>query len=169
MNIKDLAKKHVLEVAVPGKPDTKKRPRAVINPKTGKPIVYGIDGFAENRVVSYMKSHFPAELVQGPVHLFLTFVYPYPGWLRKDIKIYEEIFGSPYIPKTSTPDGDNLMKFTKDSMNKFFWKDDSQVYREVIEKYYGPDPDPYTIIKIEYLLEPIKDIGAKAKKLINKK
>lgn len=154
-----MAKIEKLTLKVPGKPVTKNRPRAVINPKTGKPIVFGIDGFSENKIVTYMKDKFPKELIKGPIKLTITFMYPYPKWITsKKLEQYKEIFGSEILPKTSKPDGDNLLKFVKDSLNEYFWKDDSQVYEEQVYKFFGPTEDPYTLIEIEYIETDFKEL-----------
>ena len=44
-------------------------------------------------------------------------------------------------PKTTKPDLDNMNKLLQDAMTKLqFWKDDSQITRLTIEKWWGEVP-----------------------------
>ena len=41
---------------------------------------------------------------------------------------------------TSKPDIDNCVKFILDALNKFFWKDDSQIWSLKVKKSYDNNP-----------------------------
>ena len=49
---------------------------------------------------------------------------------------------------TNKPDTDNLVKLLKDCMTKVgFWKDDAQVTRDIVEKFWADIPGIYIRIK----------------------
>ena len=69
------------------------------------------------------------QVLTGPLELRIVFVYAVKDkkkWLK---------------PKTSVPDIDNIAKPFIDCMTKTgFWKDDSQIVKLKLEKWYGMIP-----------------------------
>lgn len=91
---------------------------------------------ARSKLESYLARHAPEKPLTGP--LALTAV-----WLYKTDD--DKRVGS---PKETKPDLDNMNKLLADSMTKLgFWKDDAQLSRICLEKYWNDLPGIY--IKIE--------------------
>lgn len=84
-------------------------------------------------VVMQAKKYCPPHPFEGGIRCDLTFYLPRPK--NFDAKKYTEGL----IPHTSKPDLDNLWKAVLDALtNAGMWRDDSQVYRgEVIKWYHG--------------------------------
>ena len=72
----------------------------------------------------------PRPLLEGPLVVSLAFYLPRPKRLMRK----KDPDGP--IPHAARPDRDNLEKSTYDALNKLVWRDDSQVYRGVVAKYY---------------------------------
>lgn len=82
----------------------------------------------------------PINLIEDPIILYVDFYFPRPKshyGTGKNSKILK-----PSAPKyhTNKPDIDNLIKFIQDAGNRFFWKDDSQIYLLIAGKYYNQTP-----------------------------
>lgn len=74
-------------------------------------------------------------LMQGPLYLTLTAVYP---WLRSMSERQRAIPGAEW--KFTKPDVDNITKIVKDALNAIVYLDDAQVCRAMIEKKFGDAP-----------------------------
>lgn len=68
-------------------------------------------------------------------HVEATFYMPIPKSTPK--KRAGEMIGKCH---SSKPDGDNLIKFVLDGMNKIVWKDDAKVCHLKIQKIYSDNP-----------------------------
>lgn len=77
------------------------------------------------------KPYFP-KLLEGPISLEVTFLFPFPKRWRKKDKIDK--------PHISRPDLDNLVKAIKDALNGIAWKDDAQIYSIKCTKSYSSGP-----------------------------
>ena len=96
--------------------------------KNGKAIIYDTQKLKEARslLMDYLGLYAPREKMQGELELTVVWTFPV-----KDKKKWGK-------RKTTKPDTDNLQKLLKDCMTRtFYWEDDAQVCREVIEKYWG--------------------------------
>lgn len=72
-----------------------------------------------------LERHKPAQPMDGPVSLSVSLCY------------HTKSQGVKFAPKTSRPDGDNLLKIIKDAATKAgWWLDDAQVYDEHITRYW---------------------------------
>lgn len=88
----------------------------------------------------------PEQPIEGPVRLLVTLTWPHTRLSRPR---------GPAVPKTTRPDGDNLLKMLKDVLTKCrFWHDDAQVYSETIERFYGEIPGMF--LKIQSMEESQK-------------
>lgn len=102
----------------------------------GKPVFYDppelkaarlklIDNLAAHRKRGQKK-------LEGPVALHCIWCFPVTG----------DHENGEY--RTSKPDTDNLQKLIKDCMTVVgFWKDDAQVVREIVEKFWADIPGIY--------------------------
>ena len=79
----------------------------------------------------------------GPVEVNACFIFPRPTkhiWKTKPM---------PRYPHAVKPDRDNLDKALLDALTGTVWRDDAQVYKGLIEKYYAAgDEQPRVIVRI---------------------
>ena len=123
---------------IPGKPIAKNRPRFF----RAKDYVgtYSDQETEEGRWMWEAKNQITPELqrslpLTGPIRLRLCFMMPTTkGWPKYKI---EWINNGLLIPHVKTPDLDNLIKWVKDCLNGWLWKDDSQVYQIEAYKIYS--------------------------------
>lgn len=103
----------------------------------GKPIFYEPAELkaARAKLEAYLAQHTPDEKYTCPIELVSTWCFPVKGKHKNG------------EPMTNKPDTDNLVKLLKDCMTKVgFWKDDAQVTRDIIEKYWADIPGIYVRI-----------------------
>ena len=78
------------------------------------------------------------KMLDKPVSCRIRFVFPFPkSTSKKVLKAHSE---GEKQPKTTKPDGDNLMKLPFDSFNKIVYFDDARVWKVEAEKIYGHKP-----------------------------
>ncbi len=84
--------------------------------------------------------------LEGPLSLSAVFVLPRPKkFCRK-----KDDPGRLWCP--AKPDADNLIKALKDALKQLTWRDDSQVCRAMVTKFYaGRDEQPCVEVCIEVL------------------
>ncbi len=128
-----------IELTLYGKPTPKPSPRSfhsngkikVYNPVKKKrrilrtAIGYQICGIADFK------------LLKGPVELELTYFLPISKGTSKKRAFEMEKGVFKHIKK---PDTDNMTKMIKDCMTGIVYRDDSQVYSEIILKQYSYEP-----------------------------
>lgn len=133
----------IYEFEVPGKIIGKGRPR--LNTSTG--IIYTPTKTKdyETLVEQYYLLKYPKfKQLQGRLKVSIIAYFSIPKNTKKlDIKEMIENNISP----TKKPDIDNIVKVILDSMNKFAFKDDTQITKLEIEKKYGLEEKIY--VKIE--------------------
>ena len=106
----------------------------------GKPIFYEPPELAaaRSKLMAHFSKHVPAKILTGPLKLsvswrFYSLKHPEGSW------------------RSTKPDLDNLQKLLKDVMTDLgFWKDDSQVCIEQVEKMWS-EKYPGIVIEIESL------------------
>jgi len=87
---------------------------------------------AKNQITPELQRSLP---LTGPIRLRVCFMMPTTkGWPKYKI---EWINNGLLIPHVKTPDLDNLIKWVKDCLNGWLWKDDSQVYQIEAYKIYS--------------------------------
>ena len=88
-----------------------------------------------------LEQYRPAQTLEGPVELTVIITWPHTKASQKQNNGLS-------VPKTTRPDGDNLVKMIKDVMTLLgYWKDDAQVYSETIERWHGEIPGVAVKIK----------------------
>lgn len=93
---------------------------------------------AKAKITAYLSRHVPKEMYTTGVRLIVKWLFP-KGKTNKNGEY-----------KITKPDTDNLQKMLKDCMtNLKYWKDDSLVASEIIEKFWSDTPGIY--IRIEKL------------------
>lgn len=100
----------------------------------GKPKFYEPQELkaARSKLEAHLAQHKPDQEYTGPVELVSTWCFPIKGE-HKDGE-----------PMTNKPDTDNLVKLLKDCMTAVgFWKDDAQVTRDIVEKFWAKIPGIY--------------------------
>ena len=95
----------------------------------------------EEKLSALILKHVPSEPMQGPLYLHVIAYMPIPKsksarWVLK-AKTGEE-------RPTGKPDVSNILKNVEDVMTGTFFRDDKQIVRAVVEKWYG-DPARYEI------------------------
>lgn len=104
----------------------------------GKPKFYEPQELkaARAKLEAYLAKYKPEKKYTGPVELVSTWCFPVRGKHKNG------------EPMTNKPDTDNLVKLLKDCMTKVgFWKDDAQVTRDIVEKFWADIPGIYIRIK----------------------
>lgn len=120
-----------LSFFMPMRPPTVTHQEHKVTVKNGKPIFYDPPELKDARAKfkAHLSKYIPNEPLTGAISLHCIWCFPSSS---------EHPHGEPKITK---PDTDNLQKLLKDVMTDLkYWKDDAQVYFEVIEKYYCSVP-----------------------------
>ena len=73
--------------------------------------------------------------MEGPVNLRIVAIYPWPKTATK-----KRVAAEDGAWKFTKPDGDNIAKIVKDSMNKIAFLDDAQCASTTVWKLYGDKP-----------------------------
>ena len=95
--------------------------------RNGKPVFFDPPELkaARQKLVDNLALHRPGQPLDGPLELVATWCFPTE--VKKQYGTY----------KVTKPDTDTLNKMLKDCMTQVgFWKDDAQVCREIIEKFW---------------------------------
>ena len=131
----------VTVIRVPGVPVAKARPRV-----TRGGHVYTPGKTIQHEHLIAMIARTKMEPIQGAVGLRVTFFMPIPvSWSKAK---RESAIKGDILPITR-PDGDNMLKTVLDGLNGIAYRDDCQVVRFEVSKFYGKDPS--TLISIESL------------------
>ena len=133
----------IYEFEVPGKIIGKGRPR--LNTNTG--IIYTPTKTKdyETLIEQYYLLKYPKiNQLQGRLKVSILAYFSIPKTTKKT-EINEMLENN--ISPTKKPDIDNIVKVILDSMNKFAFKDDTQITKLEIEKRYGLEEKVY--VKIE--------------------
>lgn len=121
-------------------PPTKTHQEKQVRVVKGKPVFYEPAELlaVRQKLEAHLAKHIPDEKYTGPVRLMTKWCFPITG-KHRDGQF-----------KTTKPDTDNMVKTLKDVMTKLgYWKDDSLVASEIIEKFWATVPGIY--IRIEDL------------------
>ena len=135
----------ILQFSLDCVPIGKGRPR--ITMRGGYPRMYAdpkTKAFEEE--IAWAAKAAGAQPLELPCTVDVQAFFPIPcGWSKKKQKdAWEE-----NMRHTSRPDADNLCKIALDGLNGIAWKDDKQVYKIQVEKFYGSPPR--LIITIQYV------------------
>ena len=133
----------IYEFEVPGKVVGKGRPR--LNAYTGTVYTPTKTKDYETLVEQYFLLKYPRfKILEGRLKVSIIAYFSIPKSTRK-IEINEMLENN--ISPTKKPDIDNIVKIVLDSMNKFAFRDDTQITKLEVEKKYGLEEKIY--IKIE--------------------
>jgi len=129
----------MIEFTIYGNPVAQGRPRA-FKDKAGNVRVYDPTSAREWKQLvkaqATLNRRTEKGLIEGPIILGLYFFLVKPKSLPKKVKRH-----------IKRPDLDNLGKAVKDGLKGVFYRDDSQIYREVLTKDYckGNDSPRVTV------------------------
>lgn len=133
----------IYEFEVPAKIIGKGRPR--LNSYTGQVYTPTRTKDYESLVEQYFLLKYPRyKSIEGRAKVNITAFFEVPKSTSKVQK--EQMLGNNISP-TKKPDIDNIVKIVLDSMNKFAFKDDTQITKIEVEKMYAEQEKLY--IKIE--------------------
>lgn len=125
----------VKEFIVDGEPQGKARPRFA---RTRK----GVRTFTPQKTMEYEEevrlaylTQCKKEIIEGPVKVYIQANFSIPKSWSKSRKVYAH---SGMIKPTKKPDVDNIAKAVCDALNGIAYKDDSQIVKLTVEKYYAP-------------------------------
>jgi len=132
---------------IPVKPVGKKRPRFVVNKKTGRGSGYDVNKTEEGKMLLFCLNQWGGrEPITGAVKADFEFVFSRPkshygtgrnaGRLKPSAQEYH----------TQKPDCDNLCKLLTDALNGIVYKDDSQVCLGSFVKRWGYAGEPDGIV-----------------------
>lgn len=123
----------IYEFEVPSKIIGKGRPR--LNSYTGQVYTPTRTKDYESLVEQYFLIKYPRyKTLEGRAKVTITAYFEVPKSASKVAK--EQMLGNTISP-TKKPDIDNIVKIVLDSMNKFAFKDDTQITKIEVEKLYG--------------------------------
>ena len=130
-----------LGFTVPGVPGAKGRARAFALKGTGKIRMF--TPAKTERYESLIRDAFAlqvkAEVIPytGPVEMHVKAYYAIP---KSKPKWWKAMAQSETLAVTKKPDMDNIVKVVKDALNNIAYRDDSQVFRDIGEKFYSERP-----------------------------
>lgn len=119
-------------------PPTKTHQEKQVRMVKGKPVFYEPAELlaVRQKLEAHLAKHVPEEEYTGPVRLMTKWCFPITA-KHRDGQF-----------KTTKPDTDNMVKTLKDVMTKLgYWKDDSLVASEIIEKFWAAVPGIYVRIE----------------------
>lgn len=123
------------EFEVPGTIKGKGRPR--VNSYTGMIYTPTTTKDYECLVEQYFLLKYPKfKMIEGRVAVNITAIFNIPKSTKKADK--EKMLQNEISP-IKKPDIDNIVKIILDAMNKFAFKDDTQISKLSIEKLYGEE------------------------------
>jgi len=123
------------EFEVPGTIKGKGRPR--VNSYTGVVYTPTTTKDYECLVEQYFLLKYPRfKQLEGRLSVNITATFSIPKCTKKQDK--EKMLENSLSP-TKKPDIDNIVKIILDSMNKFAFKDDTQITKLSVEKKYGEE------------------------------
>ena len=133
----------IYEFEVPGKVVGKGRPR--LNTYTGVVYTPNKTKDYETLIEQYFLLKYPKfKILEGRIKVSIIAYFDIPKSTKKsDI---EPMLNNEISP-TKKPDIDNIAKIVLDAMNKFAFKDDTQITKLEVEKKYGNEEK--IVIKIE--------------------
>lgn len=131
------------EFEVPGAIKGKGRPR--VNSYTGIVYTPTTTKDYESLVEQYFLLKYPRfKTLEGRVSVDIKAIFNIPKTTKKQDR--EKMLENAISP-TKKPDIDNIVKIILDAMNKFAFKDDTQITKLSVEKMYGEEEK--VIISIE--------------------
>lgn len=128
----------IIQFFEPMTPPTVTHQEKSISIRHGRPVVYEPPELKDARakLMAYIGKHKPEQPLSGPVLLDVLWLFPITG-KHQDGEA-----------KTTRPDTDNLQKLLKDVMTDLgFWKDDAQVFSELVVKIYSKHPGINIIVE----------------------
>ena len=125
----------IYEFEVPSKIIGKGRPR--LNSYTGQVYTPTRTKDYESLVEQYFLIKYPRyKAIEGRAKVSITACFEVP---KSASKVMKEQMLENKISPTKKPDIDNVVKIVLDSMNKFAFRDDTQITKIEVEKVYGAE------------------------------
>jgi len=139
-----MSQEYNITFVVPGNPVALKRHRTL---KKG----FSYDPSANDKADFLAKAmqYRPDIPFDGPISLTIVCFFKRPKSHYRAGKFSHQLKDTAPVWHTSTPDGDNLLKFVGDALNGIFWRDDKFIaVSQVIKKY---DESPRVAINIRLI------------------
>jgi len=127
----------VIKLTIPIEPKGQKRFRAAAHGGHARTYKDSEQARYEGKIAALLAQHRPEFPLEGPLSVTVRCYLPIPqskpkGW-KHDAKLH-------LIRPTGKPDVSNLLKNIEDVMNGVFWRDDAQIIRAAVTKWYGDNP-----------------------------
>ena len=137
-------------------------PRALTFRVYGKPLPLKRPRFSRRRVfdpsagdkrawLHLARPFLPAQPLRGPLSVQAVYAMPRPKSHFRQGRFRHLLRPQAPAMHQSVPDVDNLLKFSLDAMNTYFYGDDKQIVSVLARKTYAeaPENQPYTEIHME--------------------
>ena len=137
-------------------------PRALTFRVYGKPLPLKRPRFSRHRVfdpsandkrawLHRARPFLPAQPLRGPLSVQAVYAMPRPKSHFRQGRFRHLLRPQAPAMHQSVPDVDNLLKFSLDAMNTYFYGDDKQIVSVLARKTYAeaPNNQPYTEIRLE--------------------
>jgi len=93
-----------------------------------------------------LEKYRPETPLAGPLRLEISLTWPHT--IKSEKRARKR--GAGAVPKTTRPDGDNLIKMIKDVMQKLeYFPDDARVYDEHVTRWHGDYPGVFVRLENE--------------------
>ncbi|WP_129596074.1 RusA family crossover junction endodeoxyribonuclease [Anaerophilus nitritogenes] len=130
----------MLVFKIPGEPIAKGRPRVT---KYGTHTPEKTKNY-ETLVKEMFAITYGQPLLENPLEINLKLYFSIP---KSASKIKKNLMENGNIRPIKRPDLDNCMKSITDALNGIAYKDDSQIIKATVEKYYSEVPRAEVVIK----------------------
>lgn len=125
----------IFHTFIPVTPIPKARARTVVNHGKVRSYTPQKTHDAQELIKWHLRREFKGEMIKEACEVVIVFSMPFPAsWseARKKRMLW--------LPHTSKPDVDNMVKLVLDSMNEIIVKDDGQVWKITATKIYARIP-----------------------------
>jgi len=139
---------------IPVKPVGKKRPRFVVNKKTGRGSGYDVNKTEEGKMLLFCLNQWGGrEPITGAVRLDCELIFARPKSHYGTGRNAGKLKPSAQKYHTQKPDCDNCWKLLADALNGVVYKDDAQVIGGEVFKRWGEPGEPDEIVLVLEELE----------------
>ncbi len=136
-------KRNEILFEVEGEPVAQGRPRFSSKNKVKRAIDPPASRYYKMLVSHTAQKHKPKEPIEGPLEMYIDVCKPL---LKSFSKAKREAAINQEILPIGRPDVDNYAKGIKDALNGIMYKDDSQIVKLTVRKYYAEVPK--VVVKI---------------------
>lgn len=127
-----------IKLVILGEPTAQKRHRHTSRGKFVR--TYDPSQSDKQDFLSIVQKQAPKSPIEGPIKITIACFFSRPKSHYRSGKNAHLLKDNHPKWHTTKPDGDNLLKFVKDALNKVYWRDDSLICDERVVKLYSDKP-----------------------------